>query len=84
MERCNGFRAYPPNEFYAIPWRNWSMFFEPNQLQQTLERTKDSLVIHVWNKHSIKRKFKVGTKAAYGVIAERHCPKVYKSCGKYF
>lgn len=83
-ERCNGFRVYPPNEFYAIPWRNWSWFFEQNYTKQTLSMTKDSLAIHVWNKHSIKKKLKVGSKVAYGIIAEKHCPNVYKSCGKYF
>lgn len=83
-DRCNGFTVYPPNEFYAIPWRKWSWFFKPEHLHQTLELTKNSLVVHVWNKHSIKSKVEVGSQVAYGIIAEKHCPKVYQSCGEHF
>lgn len=81
---CLGFKVYPPTGFYAVPWPKWQMFFDPKKLNKTLEMTKESIVIHVWNKHSIKRKLKVGSKVAYGLIAEKNCPKVYRSCGDYF
>lgn len=83
-EQCLGFKVYAPRGFYAIPWQKWEMFFDPDKLNKTMEMTKDSIVIHVWNKHSIKRKLKVNTKAAYGVVADMNCPKVYRSCGDYF
>lgn len=83
-EQCGGFKAYPPNEFYAVKWRQWQHFFDPKYTNATLELTKDSLVIHVWNKKSINEKVKVGGNAAYGIVASRHCPKVYQSCGEYF
>lgn len=84
QDECLGFKVYPPNGFYAVPWPKWEMFFDPKKLNETLNMTKDSIVIHVWNKHSIKRKLKVGTKAAYGLAAEMNCPLVYRSCGDYF
>lgn len=83
-DQCLGFKVYPPSAFYAVPWPDWHFFFDPDKLNKTLEMTKDSIVIHVWNKHSFKRKLKVGTKAAYGIIAERNCPKVYSSVGDLF
>lgn len=83
-EQCGGFKAYPPNEFYAVQWRHWQHFFDQKYTNATLELTKDSLVIHVWNKKSINEKVKVGSNAAYGIVASRHCPKVYQSCGEYF
>lgn len=83
-EQCGGFKAYPPNEFYAVPWRQWRKFFDPKYTNATLEMTKDSLAIHVWNKKSINEKLKVGSNVAYGIVAARHCPKVYQSCGEYF
>lgn len=49
-----------------------------------MEMTKESVAIHVWNKHSFKQKLKVGTKVAYGIIAEKNCPKVYSASGEYF
>lgn len=83
-EQCLGFKVYSPQGFYAIPWPKWEMFFDPKKLNRTLELTKDSIVIHVWNKHSIKRKVKVNSKVAYGVVADANCPRVYRSCGEYF
>lgn len=83
-ERCLGFKVYPPSAFYAVPWPKWDLFFDTNALNKTLEMTKDSIVIHVWNKHSIKRKLKVGALAAYGVAAAKNCPTVYNSVGEYF
>lgn len=83
-ERCGGFKVYPPNAFYAIPWPKWSWFFDPKLTNKTLELTKDSIVIHVWNKHSINKKVKVGSNVAYGLIADTYCPNVYRSCGEYF
>lgn len=83
-EQCLGFKVYPPSGFYAIPWPKWEMFFDPNKLNETIEMTKDSIIIHVWNNHSIKRKLNVNTKAAYNVIAKKNCPQVFSSCGDYF
>lgn len=83
-ENCGGFLAYPPSSFYAIPWRNWRWFFDPKYTQKTLDMTKDAPVLHVWNKHSINEKIRVGSKVAYGIVAEKNCPTVYGSCGKYF
>lgn len=83
-KRCMGFNVYPINAFYAIPWRQWADFFEPELLTQTMARTKDSYVAHIWNKHSIKRPIQVGTKCAYSLMAEMHCPRVYKAAGEYF
>lgn len=83
-EQCLGFKVYPPSAFYAIPWPKWYMFFDEDKLNKTMEMIKDSTVIHVWNKHSKQRKLKVGTKAAYGVVAQKNCPKVYLSSGSFF
>lgn len=84
IKRCMGFKVYPIEAFYAIPWRQWMHFFEPELLQQTMTRTQNSFVAHIWNKHSIKRPIRVGTKCAYCLMAEMHCPRVYKAAGEYF
>lgn len=84
QENCLGFKVYPPNAFYAVPWPKWKLFFDADSLNKTLNMTKDSIAIHVWNKHSIKQKLKVGTKAAYGIIASKNCPRVYDAAGEFF
>lgn len=83
-ERCLGFKVYPPSAFYAVPWPKWSLLFEPESMDKAMEMTKNSIVIHVWNKHSKEKLIKVGTKAAYAVAAAEHCSKIYYSVGDYF
>lgn len=83
-DRCYGFNVYPPQAFYAIPWRQYAEFFDESQVDDVMKQLEDSFVAHVWNKHSIKVKLRVGSKVAYAKLAEAHCPKVYTSCGEYF
>lgn len=83
-ERCNHFKVYPKEAFYAISWWNAHYFFEEKYTMKTMNATQKSLVIHVWNNKSKDRKLKVGAKVAYGLYAEKFCPKVYNSCGEYF
>ncbi|KAH8391523.1 hypothetical protein KR200_003091 [Drosophila serrata] len=83
-KRCLGFKVFGRDAFYAVPWKQWRDFFEPEKLSQTLALTKDSYVVHVWNKHSSKLKIKRGTKSAYAKYAEQNCPRAYKASGEYF
>ncbi|XP_036333100.1 lactosylceramide 4-alpha-galactosyltransferase [Rhagoletis pomonella] len=83
-KRCMGFHVMPREVFYAIPWKKWEYFFEAQYLTETLDLLQHSYVAHVWNKHSKQRRIKVGANAAYGILAERHCPKVYAAAGEYF
>ncbi|EDV99385.1 lactosylceramide 4-alpha-galactosyltransferase [Drosophila grimshawi] len=83
-KRCLGFKVFERNAFYAVPWKHWRHFFEPQLLEQTLAHTKDSYLVHVWNKHSKQLAIKVGSSTAYGKYAEQHCPKSYAAAGEYF
>lgn len=82
--RCHGFNVFPAQSFYAIKWRNWDYFTEPEYLHEALNITKDSYIVHVWNKFSMDRPIQVGSKVAYGILANEFCPKVYNNCGQYF
>lgn len=83
-ERCHGFKVFPTKAFYAIEWRKWNYFTEPEYLEEALNMIKDSFIVHVWNKFSIQKIIEVGDKVAYGVLANEYCPQVYRNCGKYF
>ncbi|XP_034474400.1 lactosylceramide 4-alpha-galactosyltransferase-like [Drosophila innubila] len=83
-KRCLGFKIFDRNAFYAVPWKHWRHFFEPQLLEQTLAHTKDSILVHVWNKHSKQQAIKVGSSTAYGKYAEQHCPRSYAAAGEYF
>ncbi|KAL7741843.1 hypothetical protein ACLKA6_012061 [Drosophila palustris] len=82
--RCHEFQVHDRNAFYAVPWTDWRHFFEPEFVEETLKRTKDSYLIHVWNKHSHQHSIRVGSSTAYGKIAEQNCPRSYAAAGKFF
>lgn len=83
-DRCDGFRVYQPSEFYAVSWEAWHNYFNRDSTKSTLAMTKDSLAVHVWNKLSKDETIEVGSNVAYGIIAEKNCPRVYRASGKYF
>uniref|UniRef100_A0A1S4HCI6 Alpha 1,4-glycosyltransferase domain-containing protein n=1 Tax=Anopheles gambiae TaxID=7165 RepID=A0A1S4HCI6_ANOGA len=78
------FTVYPPSAFYAIAYGNYKNFFEEPYLKSVLDALNQSIVVHLWNKLSKDNPVWVGSRVAYGVLAERHCPKVYGSCGHVF
>nr|XP_016945700.1 lactosylceramide 4-alpha-galactosyltransferase [Drosophila suzukii] len=83
-KRCMGFKVFGRGAFYAVPWKKWRDFFEPEKLEETMARCKDSYVVHVWNKHSSALPIKQGSKSAYAKYAEQNCPRSYKAAGEYF
>lgn len=83
-ERCHGFDVLPPSRCYGIPFRQWQRFFDINQTSQVMEALKDAVIVHFWNKFSIKRQVRVGDGSAYDVLAKEYCPRVYAAVGLYF
>ncbi|CAG9767261.1 unnamed protein product [Ceutorhynchus assimilis] len=82
---CQGFKIYPPDEFYAIPYWNWKLFFEPEALDSVMELTNSSHLIHVWNKFSITTKIPLNVKGVpYLEQAKQYCPHIIRQCDKYF
>lgn len=78
-EHCDGFQLYPRSTFYAVSWSTWTWFFNPDFTNHTLELTKNSTLIHVWNDMSKKTRVKIGEGTAYEVVANKNCPKTYFS-----
>lgn len=84
-EKCRGFRVFPPEEFYAINYDEWSQFLNEQFTKWVLKATENSSVIHLWN-HNWRDKIiiKSKTKTAYESIGEKNCPKVFTASGDYF
>ncbi|XP_023179866.2 lactosylceramide 4-alpha-galactosyltransferase-like [Drosophila hydei] len=82
-ESCKGFRIFNSTAFYSIPWPEWTHFTEPKYLEETMARTKDSFLIHIWNKASSVGRVEVGSNSAYEKYAEKHCPRTYAAAGDY-
>lgn len=84
-ENCDGFKVFEQSAFYAVPWREWEKFMKPETVDEVLNATQNSVFIHVWNKYSIQQKIKrIGPKTAYGIVAKKNCPRVYRVSGDYF
>ncbi|XP_031631936.1 lactosylceramide 4-alpha-galactosyltransferase-like [Contarinia nasturtii] len=75
--RCQGAKIQPKETFYPISWSNYTLYFEPEDLNKALKLCENSTVIHVWNDRSKDIWNKVGIENAYQVIAAKNCPLVY-------
>lgn len=84
-EKCRQFQVFEEDKFYAIKFDEWQKFFNSNDTHETLARTNNSIAVHVWNKFSsIQSISKTTEKNAYGIIASKNCPRVFKASGELF
>lgn len=80
---CKNFRVLPIESAYAIRWPEHQKFFREEFLNETLDRLSNSLIAHVWNKHSADTALTQESNVAYIHLARKHCPKTLKA-SKYF
>lgn len=83
-ENCKGFRVFPPEAFYPIPWRAWKLYFDAEKSESTMKQLENSYAIHVWNKFSITANVTVGSNQPYGLVASKYCPVTYANSGSVF
>lgn len=83
-DRCKGFNVFPVDKVYAVGWKDWRYFFDEKYSERTMKMTRDSIAIHVWNKHSSVQSIPQGSQAAYRLLAAEYCPKVYELSGEFF
>ncbi|CAG9830876.1 unnamed protein product, partial [Diabrotica balteata] len=81
---CHGFRLFPQSAFYPISGPSWEMYFNEIYLNEVLEQTNSSYVLHIWNNNSANRKLPVDSKAPYLYFARKYCPKVIEVCKDFF
>lgn len=78
-KQCAGLTFYPKELFYPIPWTNYTMYFDTENLHETVKRMEKSTLIHVWNDKSRTIWHRIGTKNAYQFAAKHNCPHVYSA-----
>jgi Alpha 1,4-glycosyltransferase conserved region len=76
---CENFRVLPIDMCYSIRWPEHIKFFKKEFLNETMERLNDSIIAHVWNKHSAKTPLNLDANVAYIHLAKKFCPKVIKA-----
>jgi len=83
-KNCSGIAVLPPSVFFSIDYRSWKLFFDESRRDEALKKVEGSYGVHLWNKMSSQEKIIVGSKQAYGLLAEKYCPRVYWNCGPVF
>jgi lactosylceramide 4-alpha-galactosyltransferase len=83
-ENCSGIAVLPPSVFFSIDYRTWNLFFDESRSGEFLKKVEESYGVHLWNQMSSQEKIIVGSKQAYGLLAEKYCPGVYCNCGPVF
>lgn len=85
--KCYGFSVLPIKDCYSIQWQEHQKFFKEQYLSEAMARLNDSLIAHVWNKHSETTPLLATSNVAYIQLAKEFCPKVLESVaalGDYF
>ncbi|XP_030751591.1 lactosylceramide 4-alpha-galactosyltransferase-like isoform X3 [Sitophilus oryzae] len=81
---CEDFHIYPIDAFYAIPYPAWQRFYDSSQLASVKEKTKNSFLIHVWNKLSADKKIPINDDVPYLDFARKYCPGTVRNLKEYF
>jgi lactosylceramide 4-alpha-galactosyltransferase len=83
-EKCSGIAVLTPNVFFSINYMSWKLFFDESRSDEVLKKVEGSYGVHLWNNLSREEKIIVGSKQAYGLLAEKYCSRVYWNCGPMF
>jgi Alpha 1,4-glycosyltransferase conserved region len=83
IKKCKAFQVLPIQSCYSIRWPEHKKFFKEEYLNETMGRLNDSLIAHVWNKHSGKTPLSIDADVAYIHLAKKFCPKII-SASNYF
>jgi len=86
MTRKNfsGIAVLPPSVFFSTDYRSWKLFFNESRSDEVLKNVIGSYGVHVSKKMSSQEKIFLGSKQAYGLLAEKYCPRVYWNSGPVF
>jgi lactosylceramide 4-alpha-galactosyltransferase len=81
---CQGFHVLKAEQCYPIPYENWEYFMNEKHVNYVMNKVKNSIVVHFWNKFTKSIEIKLYSKAPYIQIARKFCPKVMSSCKNFF
>ncbi|KAK9883260.1 hypothetical protein WA026_001446 [Henosepilachna vigintioctopunctata] len=81
---CDDYNIYKIEKFYPLAWSSWEKYFNEKDTKLTLKQTKDSHIIHMFNKLSYSRKIPLNSISAYTTFAKKYCPKVFQQCDTNF
>lgn len=83
-KECEGFHVHPQKVCYPIPFQSWQHFMDEKFANDVMEKTRDSMVVHFWNKLSHVKKIKMDSNAAYIQLARKFCPITMENLRDFF
>lgn len=83
-QNCRGFKVLPPEQCYAIHASDRDMFFDPRFVNDVMKSTENSFAIHFWNYLTRTKPLLTNSVAAYIVLAQQFCPRVFEASGESF
>ncbi|XP_028138156.1 lactosylceramide 4-alpha-galactosyltransferase-like [Diabrotica virgifera virgifera] len=83
-KNCPGLKMYPIETFYPIPYWQWQKYFREGNFFEVMNKTKNTYVLHTWNKMSEAEKIPLNKNPPYLHFAKLYCPKVVEACNRYF
>lgn len=78
-ENCDGFNVLPKESFYAIPFFENDVFFDELAFLEGYRRLNSSVVSHLWNHLSKKKKVSKSKKTLINFLGWKHCPEVFSA-----
>lgn len=79
-----GFKVFNSSAFYAIDSGNWNLLLDSKFTKIVLNQTKDSYLIHFWNKNDATKRIRIQDGSAYAKLAQKNCPRTVAAAGEYF
>lgn len=84
MHDCEGFHVLRREYCYPINYVNWRKLMREDDVENSMKKVRDSMVVHFWNKMSHTETINVDSKAPYIQLARKFCPKVLETCRDFF
>ncbi|XP_069685774.1 lactosylceramide 4-alpha-galactosyltransferase-like [Periplaneta americana] len=83
-DACLGVVIHSRKLFFPVPPWRWDRFFNTSETNSVMWGVKDSFGVKMWGRQSHAGKVKTATRQAYGLLAEKFCPRIYSHSGPTF
>jgi hypothetical protein len=73
---CDGFHVLPVTHCTPAFQRNFRKFFQERNLRFVMDKLKEAVIVHLWSDAKESGMIEVKSRAAFGEIVRKFCPKV--------
>ncbi|XP_065331577.1 lactosylceramide 4-alpha-galactosyltransferase-like isoform X2 [Cloeon dipterum] len=81
---CSDVTVLERDKLFPIGYPGWERYFDGAAGPEVVDSVKHSLGVHVFNYLSHGANVTLGSNQAYSLLAQKHCPRAYWGCFKFF